>query len=68
VITNAPTIFTGIWAIAKGWLDEKTRKKVTIAGSSSTLKELLKDVDISQIPDFLGGENKATFTDDAGPW
>ena len=68
IIANAPTIFTGIWAVAKSWIDEKTRKKVTIAGSSSTLKELMKDMDVYQIPEFLGGENKAQFIDDAGPW
>lgn len=32
-IVNAPLIFSGIWALVKGFLDEKTRKKIIIAGS-----------------------------------
>jgi hypothetical protein len=32
-IVNAPMIFTGVWAVVKGFIDEKTRKKITIHGS-----------------------------------
>ena len=32
-IINAPLLFSGIWAVIKGWLDEKTRNKITIIGS-----------------------------------
>ena len=32
-IINAPLLFSGIWSIIKGWLDEKTRNKITIIGS-----------------------------------
>ena len=28
LIVNAPYLFSGVWAIVKGWLDEKTRKKI----------------------------------------
>ena len=31
-IVNAPMLFTGVWAVVKGFIDEKTRKKITIAG------------------------------------
>ena len=44
MITNAPWVFTGIWAVVKGFLDEKTRKKIQIVGGSYK-KELLKYVD-----------------------
>lgn len=44
MIVNAPWAFTAVWSIAKGWLDEKTRAKVNILGTSY-LKELLKHVD-----------------------
>jgi hypothetical protein len=30
VVCNAPMIFTAIWALVKGWLDERTRKKISI--------------------------------------
>jgi hypothetical protein len=31
-IVNAPMIFTGVWAIAKGFIDEKTKNKIKILG------------------------------------
>lgn len=33
-IINAPFLFTGIWAIIKMWIDDKTREKIHILGSS----------------------------------
>ena len=60
-------LFTSIWAIIKGWLDEKTRKKVNICGSNY-LKTLLEIANSDQIPEILGGTCKATFNDDYGPW
>lgn len=44
MIVNSPWVFTGVWAMIKGWLDEKTRKKIQIVGGGYT-KELLKFVD-----------------------
>lgn len=32
MIINAPLIFTSIFGVIKGWLDEPTRKKVQILG------------------------------------
>jgi hypothetical protein len=32
-IINAPLLFSGVWAIVKGFLDERTRKKISIQGS-----------------------------------
>ena len=32
-IVNAPFFFTGIWTMVKVFLDEKTRKKITILGT-----------------------------------
>jgi hypothetical protein len=31
-IVNAPFLFTGVWAIVKGFLDERTRNKINIKG------------------------------------
>lgn len=33
-IVNAPMLFSGVWAVIKGFLDEKTRKKILIKGGS----------------------------------
>jgi hypothetical protein len=30
VVCNAPMLFTGMYALVKGWIDEKTRKKISI--------------------------------------
>jgi hypothetical protein len=34
VIVNAPFIFSGVFAMIKGWLDEKTRRKISLLGSN----------------------------------
>ena len=65
-------IFTGIWAIVKGFLDEKTRNKIHIKGGSFT-EDLLKYVDIENLPSFLGGnctceEFGGCMLSKAGPW
>jgi hypothetical protein len=32
VICHAPMLFTGIYKLIKGWIDEKTRKKISLVG------------------------------------
>ena len=44
-IVNAPFLFTGIWAIVKMWIDDKTKEKIKIIGSSYK-KELLQYVSV----------------------
>ena len=53
-IVNAPMLFTGVWAVVKGFIDEKTRKKITILGGKYQ-KELLELVESENLPEFLGG-------------
>ena len=67
MIVNAPWVFTGVWTVIKGFLDEKTRKKIHIIGGSYKT-ELKKYVDEDQLADFLGGKNSSTLVDDVGPW
>ena len=45
-VVNAPFSFTGAWSVVKHFLDERTRAKITILGTSF-LKELLVHVDIA---------------------
>lgn len=56
-IINAPFVFTGVWAVVKNFVDEKTRKKINIVSSSYTKSTLLEHVDESQLAEFLGGKN-----------
>jgi len=41
-IINAPMLFSGVWAVIKPWIDEKTRNKITIIGSG--YKEKLLEI------------------------
>jgi len=43
-IINAPFIFTGIWAVIKGWLDEKIRRKISLVGKDY-YKHIIEYVD-----------------------
>lgn len=67
MIVNAPWTFSAVWSVIKGWLDENTRKKIQIV-SGNPKQELIKYVDIQQIPEFLGGNNTRPLGDDHGPW
>ena len=66
-IVNAPMMFSGIWKIAKGFIDEKTRKKIEVKGGNY-FKTLLEYASEDQLPEFLGGTCKMPFPSDTGPW
>lgn len=71
-VINAPMLFTGVWAVVKMWIDDKTKEKIQIFGGSYK-KELLKYIDPENLPDFLdGGTCKCIGGDclsgNKGPW
>lgn len=45
-IINSPLVFKTVWAVIKGWIDEKTRAKIEILGSGY-MKKLTDLVEIS---------------------
>lgn len=66
-IINAPYVFSAAWTIIKGWIDEKTRAKITVMSNGHT-KVLLEHVDKDQLMEYLGGTNKADLHENVGPW
>jgi hypothetical protein len=48
-IINTGMTFSALWAIVKHWLDEKTRKKISVLGSKY-MKELSKYIDPANLP------------------
>lgn len=66
-VINAPYLFRPIWNLVKPLLDARTQSKIEIC-STDYMPELLKWVDIENIPEYLGGKSKGTLLDDVGPW
>jgi len=55
-VVNAPSIFSGLWGIIKGFLDPVVASKVVIlSGQSSYLPKLLEEMDADLIPKQYGG-------------
>ncbi|GAA93854.1 uncharacterized protein L969DRAFT_70208 [Mixia osmundae IAM 14324] len=69
-IINAPYLFTTVWSLVKGWLDEVTVAKITILGANYQ-ETLLAQIPAENLPDFLGGKchcSQGCSLSDAGPW
>ena len=66
-ICNAPYVFSGIWAVIKGFLDEKTRAKIHLYGGNYKQK-CLESCDSENLINFLGGTCEKTLNDNWGPW
>ena len=54
IIVNSPWVFNGLWWILKALLPQRTIDKVSINGSNF-VDELTKYVDLSSLPESLGG-------------
>ena len=72
-IINAPFVFKAAWTVIKPFIDEKTRKKITILGTGF-YKDLSQHVDPANIPSDIGGECTCSeseggcYFSDKGPW
>jgi hypothetical protein len=63
-------LFTAVWSVIKGWLDEATVKKIHILGSSYKEK-LLELIDAENLPIKYGGKcncDGGCGNSDVGPW
>ena len=67
MIINTPMLFNGIYSVIKGWIDEKTRKKVIMVGYNY-MDQLSQFVDKDQLPVDVGGTCTVSIKEDYGPW
>ena len=72
-IINTGIVFRAIWNLVKGFIDEKTKRKIAMLGSDY-LDVLKKHIDMENLPTFLGGKCTCSHVDggclfgDVGPW
>lgn len=72
-LLNTSFMFSAIWSIVKGFIDEKTRNKISVQ-KSNYLKTLLEYIDDENLPVFLGGKCECKEIEggclysDIGPW
>lgn len=70
---NTSTMFSMVFSLVKGFIDEKTRNKIRVEKSNYQSK-LLEFVDRENLPVFLGGACKCEHIEggclwsDIGPW
>jgi hypothetical protein len=73
VIINSGFFFKALWTIVRGFIDEKTVKKIIIE-KSKYKEKLLELIDEENLPSFLGGSCTCSHIDggclyaDIGPW
>jgi hypothetical protein len=70
-LVNSGFFFSAVWTLVKGFIDEKTRKKIHVEGSP---KKLLEVIDVENLPTFFGGKCQCEHIEggclyaDIGPW
>lgn len=73
LLLNTNFFFNAVWAIVKGFIDEKTAKKVNMCGYKYQ-KILFEYADPANVPECIGGTCKCEQIDggclysDIGPW
>ena len=55
-VINAPFFASFAWKLVKPLVHENTQKKVRILSAGESLKGLQEHIDISQIPEYYGGQ------------
>jgi len=63
IIVNAPSAFSMIWNVIKGWIDARTAAKVEIHSYRKKWEpRLLELIDPAQLPSDYGGKAKTTIS------
>ncbi|GAB5364174.1 hypothetical protein AAMO2058_000946300 [Amorphochlora amoebiformis] len=60
-ILNSSMTFRGLWSIVSPWVHPLTRARITMLGYDQkyNLKQMQEFIDIKEIPEYLGGQNRA---------
>jgi hypothetical protein len=66
IAVNVSTFATFLWGALKPLLPKRTISKLSIAGcdKNEILDMLAKEMDVTVIPEYLGGKNTCIFSDD----
>ena len=67
-ILSAPKLFTFFWNIVRQLLGERTRKLIKFIYRKNMEKHLSEHIEIRNLPEFLGGQNKAKLNEYPGCW
>ena len=73
LMINTPFLFKAAWALVSPFINEGTKKKISVLGGSYQ-EELLKHADADNIPAQFGGKctcshhGQGCFFSDKGPW
>ncbi|KAI3512765.1 hypothetical protein L2E82_27473 [Cichorium intybus] len=57
-VVHVPYIFMTAWKMVYPFIDEKTKKKIVFVDNKHLKSTLLKDIDMSQLPEIYGGKLK----------
>lgn len=71
MIVNAPYMFSGIWKIVSGMIDENTRKKIDVLSEKESVPKIMEVIEPRYVPKSLGGTcncDVACHLRDYGPW
>ena len=66
-VINCPWYISSIYALFKPMLAEETKKKIFILGSNYA-EELAKDIDLDQLPEFIGGTKIDEYPNTVNPF
>ena len=69
LIVNCPALFRSAWMFVRPFLDERTLRKVTVAGGGGAAREALASlIPAEHLPEAYGGTSVCDGVTDVGPW
>lgn len=66
-IINGGSVIGFVFPFVRPFLDKRTQNKIEVCPRDFRAT-LLQHIDAANLPEYLGGDSRATLLDDAGPW